>query len=600
MPVGTTLVDQNLPIDPSGVVYDSVSRVAIAGATVTITDTVGQPLPSVCLLDGQQDQVTDTDGGYRFDINLDADSDCTSGDEFRIRVTPPFGYNPGRVPDHSATSGPAGRDGSARSIPVAPQSTAPQVGDPTDHYLAIQLDSGDPDVINNHIALDPLTELDLRLIKRVLSTRVSVGDFVRYAISAENTGPLTFRGLALRDEIPAGFAYVGGSARRSDTGTSIPIAGTRPVDFGSFDLDPGDSVEIEYLLRVGPGVTTGDYVNRVSGVVGDFQVGATASASVSVSSDSDFGETTIVGKVFNDIDGDGWQDPGEEGIPGVRLATVTGLLVETDQTGRYHMEGVDGGFMERGRNFILKADPATLPKGSVFTTENPRVLRITQGLLNQINFGVRLPAQERESVQEIEVKLGEVFFVTDSAEVREEFKPLLKELAQRLREQGGGQLTIEGNAVLERRDYTVTPHFATRSARLSDSDKAELDVIIGKWRDAVHVNIMVEGHSDNVPIAVRNRAEYSDNHALSQARAATVADYLARGLGVPPGHAQAVGRGPDEPVASNATAEGRAENRRVEVAFSGYRVREYKVAGQGVASPQDLPTRQGHGDLRRP
>src|SRR5690606_24512219 len=69
----------------------------------------------------------------------------------------------------------------------------------------------------------------------------------------------------------------------------------------------------------------------------------------------------------------------ERGIPGVRIASVEGLLVETDQYGRYHLVGVDGGLWERGRNFILKVDPATLPPGSELTTANPLVRRVTPG-----------------------------------------------------------------------------------------------------------------------------------------------------------------------------------------------------------------------------
>ncbi|KAG1538051.1 hypothetical protein G6F50_014737 [Rhizopus delemar] len=53
----------------------------------------------------------------------------------------------------------------------------------------------------------------------------------------------------------------------------------------------------------------------------------------------------------------------EQGIPGVRLATVEGLLVETDPFGRYHLADVHGGDARLGRNFIIKLDPATVPAG---------------------------------------------------------------------------------------------------------------------------------------------------------------------------------------------------------------------------------------------
>ncbi|MBC2854234.1 DUF11 domain-containing protein [Cetobacterium sp. 2G large] len=77
----------------------------------------------------------------------------------------------------------------------------------------------------------------------------------------------------------------------------------------------------------------------------------------------------------------------EEGIPGVRLATVEGLVMETDKHGRYHLPPVT---QEKGKNLIIKVDPATLPKGSVFTTENPRVRHLGRVIM-KFNFGVKLP-----------------------------------------------------------------------------------------------------------------------------------------------------------------------------------------------------------------
>ncbi|MGL5904992.1 MAG: DUF11 domain-containing protein, partial [Cetobacterium sp.] len=77
----------------------------------------------------------------------------------------------------------------------------------------------------------------------------------------------------------------------------------------------------------------------------------------------------------------------EEGIAGVRLATVEGLVMETDKYGRYHLPPVT---QEKGKNLIIKVDKATLPKGSVFTTENPRVRHLGRVMM-KFNFGVKLP-----------------------------------------------------------------------------------------------------------------------------------------------------------------------------------------------------------------
>ena len=104
-------------------------------------------------------------------------------------------------------------------------------------------------------------------------------------------------------------------------------------------------------------------------------------------------DSTQIGKVFHDRNSNGILDSEEEGIPGVRLATVEGLLIETDGYGRYHIPAVETEFQSLGnrwgKNFIIKLDQASLPQGSRVTTENPRVLRITNTTLNRINFGIQ-------------------------------------------------------------------------------------------------------------------------------------------------------------------------------------------------------------------
>ena len=68
--------------------------------------------------------------------------------------------------------------------------------------------------------------------------------------------------------------------------------------------------------------------------------------------------------------------------------------------------------------------------------------------------------------------------------------------------------------------------------------------------------VEIIGHTDNQGLR-------SANQGLSQARAATVKDYLAS-HGIAEAQLSASGQGPDRPIASNDTAEGRARNRRIE------------------------------------
>lgn len=99
--------------------------------------------------------------------------------------------------------------------------------------------------------------------------------------------------------------------------------------------------------------------------------------------------------------------------------------------------------------------------------------------------------------------------------------------------------------------------FETGSAKLTSNAESVLDRQIAKIDDARAALIEVAGHTDS-----RGAAEY--NLQLSQARAQAVVEYLIAG-GIPASRLTAQGYGEYEPIASNDTAEGREQNRRVEL-----------------------------------
>ena len=88
---------------------------------------------------------------------------------------------------------------------------------------------------------------------------------------------------------------------------------------------------------------------------------------------------------------------------------------------------------------------------------------------------------------------------------------------------------------------------------LLDKVAAEIAKVPGK--------VTVTGHSDNQPIKT---ARFPSNQMLSEERAVHVAEYLAM-RGVAQGRLESVGKGDTEPVADNATRDGRAKNRRVQI-----------------------------------
>ncbi len=77
--------------------------------------------------------------------------------------------------------------------------------------------------------------------------------------------------------------------------------------------------------------------------------------------------------------------------------------------------------------------------------------------------------------------------------------------------------------------------------------------------------IRVEGHTDNVTISPRLKDRFPTNWELSTTRASNVVRFLQDSVGIDPTRLQAVGLSQYHPVASNTTARGRSQNRRIEI-----------------------------------
>lgn len=99
--------------------------------------------------------------------------------------------------------------------------------------------------------------------------------------------------------------------------------------------------------------------------------------------------------------------------------------------------------------------------------------------------------------------------------------------------------------------------FATSSFTVAPGLRDDLFTVSRSLQRYPDTTVQVVGHTDSTGSA-------SYNQTLSERRANAVADVLMEG-GVPFSRIRAIGRGEDQPVASNLTPEGRAQNRRVEI-----------------------------------
>jgi uncharacterized repeat protein (TIGR01451 family) len=439
------------------------------------------------------------------------------------------------------------------------------------YFLNFTLNSSSDEIINNDIPLDPPLEGLTRLLKKSEKPTAHVGDIVAYQISLTNLVPIDLSSLSIQDSLPLGFSYIpntaqliqagsdGTLATEDDIVTTLTTSGQGPLELQGIDLLADENVLINYLLRAGAGIPQGTYTNTAQTLIANNVISNLAKANIQIIADPLFDGTSILGKVFHDRDGDGYQDSSdvnnltidfssldkyiysplierqpkgsnitesfkhhklsmnighinarrsaaeplvnvsinfsfkikkkdykkirsseikisssegwrmstmlqnnaqdfqhigavkeglsgqhitasfeieaagkyynvkgvitnegieEPGIAGVRLATVNGFIIETDEFGRYHIAGVDVNHWEHGQNYIIKVDGNSLPKGSKFTTENPLIQRVTSSSLAMFDFGVKLPQTEKitENKQHNEV-LGSLFFKTDQAKL---------------------------------------------------------------------------------------------------------------------------------------------------------------------------------------
>ncbi|NTS29625.1 hypothetical protein HQ945_00010 [Phyllobacterium sp. BT25] len=146
----------------------------------------------------------------------------------------------------------------------------------------------------------------------------------------------------------------------------------------------------------------------------------------------------------------------------MRIATVRGLLVTTDEFGRFHVACADLTDARIGSNFIMKLDTRTLPAGYHLTTENPRVIRLTAGKMSKLNFG---------AVQGRVVRLD----LKDEA-----FEPALTTLKPRWDK--GLDALIE---MLKQQEATLRISYPTRSGDLATKRMEAIeDAIAKRWKAA--------------------------------------------------------------------------------------------------------------------
>ncbi len=149
------------------------------------------------------------------------------------------------------------------------------------------------------------------------------------------------------------------------------------------------------------------------------------------------------------------------------------------------------------------------------------------------------------------------------AQSREDLNKTKKQLAaeQRAREDALNSLSKIAKVRQESRGTVITLSgsilFASGKSTLLPDARSKLDQVADALKSAQEQSYIVEGHADS-------RGSTPLNQRLSEQRAETVRNYLVE-RGISPDRVKSTGYGKSRPIANNKTAEGRANNRRVEI-----------------------------------
>jgi uncharacterized repeat protein (TIGR01451 family) len=286
--------------------------------------------------------------------------------------------------------------------------------------------TNEPVELNNLAALVfniPMFELStLQISKSADKPFAEIGDIVSYRIQVKNATASAMRDAVVRDALPPAFGYAPGTTKieiGSNATNLEPQANGNLLTFNLGELGPGMSAAISYRVRIGASASEGEHSNSAiaAGVhpSGEIVTTEPARAVIRVRGGVFSMRQIVIGRVFEDSNGNGQFDAGERPVAGARIYMNNGQSVITDSAGQYNLPAVSQG------SLVLSLDPITLPDnyslldddGRKSSKSFARLLRTPLGggsLLRQ-NFAIAPSKAEFTVSKEIKVIQAKGAFV---------------------------------------------------------------------------------------------------------------------------------------------------------------------------------------------
>jgi uncharacterized repeat protein (TIGR01451 family) len=390
------------------------------------------------------------------------------------------------------------------------------------------------------VALVGFLPNQLGLQKSADVLEVGLGETVPYTLVLENTGDNALSDLRAVDSLPDGGRYANGSALGAD---SVHVDGRVLTFFWSGPLAAGATHTVHYQVAI---ISADQQVieNRAYATAeGGFVTAGMQVAWVRLRKSWPLETRAVIGKVWLDLNDDGVQSGDEAGVGGLDVWTDDGEVATTDADGKFSFQNVRAG----GHAFRL--DPTTVPADYRIATSDQIVALDAGGWTTPIVQFRLVPRAAR--VQAARVPLAWSFAARALAPVADTSPKPSAEPAVAVRPE---TVTADVPAVPI---WVLPVNFEAGRARLTTASRPVLDELAALLNANAEIRVEIAGHTSS-------EGPRSLNVRLARERATTVTDYLVA-QGVDAARLTAESYGPDRPVASNDTPEGRARNRRVEM-----------------------------------
>lgn len=361
-------------VNPVGTVYAGHSGGAarISGATLTVAaDDIGTPLvltPQIGFVPNAENVnpfSTDANGGFSFALDRNQIGVANRSVRYVVLVTA-ANYQPRRIEAVVRPISNGFFEVQARSLDGQPIAVADGFALTSE---TVQLSNLAAFVFNI-----PMFELSaLEVNKTADKQAAEIGDIVSYRVTVRNVTASPINNVVVRDTLPPSFVYAPGTGKLEASGNSVSIEPEikgSEMTFNIGDLAAGASATISYRVRIGANAREGEQFNSAvaSAIRLDGNPLTTAPARVGVRVRAGIFalQQIVIGRVFEDKNGNGKFDGGERPVAGARIYLNNGQSVITDTAGQYNLPSVSAG------SLVLSLDPLTVPENYQLFDDNGR------------------------------------------------------------------------------------------------------------------------------------------------------------------------------------------------------------------------------------